>query len=315
MLSSRTGRLPVTLIRIPAVWRLILGAVLISFSAVFVRLVSVPPSVSAFYRMLFGGGILLGILLWQRERPRFTPRSLLFLGLAGGFFALDLVLWHRSILYVGPGLATLLANFQVFVLAGVGVVFFKEHLTWYQWLAIGCAMLGLALLVGSGWGELPPLYHRGVFLGLATAGAYACYILTLRNTRNSSTAGAPHVTITVVSLVAAVILAGVVGAEGDSFAIPRWSDAGWLLLYGLGPQVLGWVLISSSIHEVRAAQVGLILLLQPTGSMVWDCLFFGRRFSAVEVVGAVIALAAIYMGSLQGKAPAKISVDDLEPSR
>ena len=296
-------------------WRLILGAVLISFSAVFVRLVSVPPSVSAFYRMLFGGSILLGILLWQRERPRFTPRSLLFLGLAGVFFALDLVLWHRSILYVGPGLATLLANFQVFVLAGVGVVFFKEHLTWYQWFAIGCAMLGLALLVGSGWGGLPPVYHRGVFLGLATAGAYACYILTLRNTRSGSTAGAPHVTITVVSLVAAVILAGVVGVEGDSFAIPRWSDAGWLLLYGLGPQVLGWVLISSSIHEVRAAQVGLILLLQPTGSMVWDCLFFGRRFSVVEVVGAVIALAAIYMGSLQGKAPPKISVDDLEPSR
>ncbi|HEY1772954.1 MAG TPA: DMT family transporter [Gammaproteobacteria bacterium] len=286
-------------------WRLILGAVMISFSAVFVRLVSVPPTVSGFYRVFFGGLILLGVLLWRRERPRFTRRSLLFLGLAAGFFALDLVLWHRSILYVGPGLATLLANFQVFVLAAVGLLFFKERLTALQWLSIGFAMLGLGLLVGSGWDELPPLYHRGVYLGLATAACYAGYILTLRNVRGSGEAGSSRATITVVSLSAALILAFVVAGEGESFVIPRWSDAGWLLLYGLGPQVLGWVLISSSIDKVRAGQVGLVLLLQPTGSIIWDCLFFGRRFTVVEIVGAVIALAAIYMGTSKPKAPAK----------
>ena len=282
-----------------AIWRLVAGAIMISFSAVFVRLVHVPPTVSGFYRMLFGGLILIAIVASRGERPRFTSRSLLFLGLAAACFALDLFLWHRSILYVGPGLATLLANFQVFVLAAVGVLFFREHLSWLQWVAIGLAMLGLALLVGSGWGSLPPLYHRGVFLGLATAGAYAGYILTLRYARGSGQAGSSLATITVVSLAAAAILAVVVLGEGESFRIPAWSDAGWLLLYGLVPQVLGWVLISSSIHKLRAGQVGLVLLLQPTGSILWDCLFFGRRFTAIEIVGAVIALAAIYMGTLR----------------
>ena len=280
-------------------WQLIVGAVMISFSAVFVRLVSVPPSVSAFYRMAFGSLILLAVILWRRERMQVNARGALFLILAAFFFTLDLVIWHRSILYVGPGVATLLANFQVFVLAAVGVTFFKEHLTWPQWLAIGIAMLGLILLVGSDWSGLPPQYHVGVVLGLITAVCYAGYILTLRGVRMGGESGSPYAIITAVSVITAVMIAAVVAVEGDSFAIHSWSDGGWLFLYGLIPQVLGWVLISHSMNKVGAAQVGLVLLLQPTGAFIWDWLFFGRHFTWPELAGAILALVAIYMGTLK----------------
>ncbi|MGH8400741.1 MAG: EamA family transporter, partial [Gammaproteobacteria bacterium] len=93
-------------------WQLVLGAIMISFSAVFVKLVTIPPTASAFYRMLFGGVILLGVLLWRRERLRLNPIAVVMVLLAGLSFAGDLALWHRSILHVGPGIATLLANFQ-----------------------------------------------------------------------------------------------------------------------------------------------------------------------------------------------------------
>jgi drug/metabolite transporter (DMT)-like permease len=280
-------------------WQLMLGAVMISFSAVFVRLVSAPPSVSAFYRMLFGGGILLVFMLLKREPIRISARAFLILSLAAFFFALDLVLWHRSILYLGPGVATLLPNFQVFILAAAGVLFYKEHLSWLQWLAIGFAMLGLVLLVGTGWSALPPSYHLGVLLGLATAGAYAGYILTLRKLQATGEGGSVYATITVVSLTTALIIAAVVGAEGESFAIPSWGDAGWLFLYGLVPQVLGWVMISNAMPRVGTAQVGLVLLLQPAFAFIWDGVFFGRHFSGPEMAGAVITLVAIYMGSLK----------------
>ena len=42
---------------------------------------------------------------------------------------------------------------------------------------------------------------------------------------------------------------------------------------------------------------GLALLLQPSLSFVWDVLFFARPVSTTEVVGAVIALLAIYVGA------------------
>ena len=277
---------------------LVLGAIAISFSAVFVKLVSVPPTVSGFYRMFFGGLILLGVMLWRRERPQMKPRTWAMLALAALFFALDLFFWHRSILYVGPGVATLLANFQVFVMAGVGVLFLKERLSLAQWAAIVMAMGGLALLVGADWSHLPPLYQRGVFLALISAVAYAAYLLVLRSTRNAE-GGSSFAAITVISLICAAMLAVTLQAEGESFALPRWQDGLWLALYGLVPQVLGWVLISNSMHKVGASQVGLILLLQPACAFIWDGAFFGRHFSGPELAGAIITLVAIYLGSLR----------------
>jgi drug/metabolite transporter (DMT)-like permease len=41
------------------------------------------------------------------------------------------------------------------------------------------------------------------------------------------------------------------------------------------------------------------LLLQPTLSFAWDIIFFGRALTAIEAVGAVIALMAIFLGSRQ----------------
>lgn len=280
-------------------WRLIAGAVMISFSAVFVKLVSVPPETSAFYRMLFGGVILLVIVLWRRERLRLKPAALALLALAALFFALDLSFWHRSILYVGPGVATLLANFQVFVLAAAGVLVFRERLTVFQLVSIPLAILGLMLLVGVDWSKFSSGYRSGVILGLIAAGCYAGYLLTLRRVRVAEISGSSFATITLVSLGAAAFLALAMWPEHASFAIPTWKDAGWLLGYGVFGQVLGWVLISSGISQVRTSQVGLVLLLQPICAFVWDVVIFGRRFNTVEIAGAVLALAAIYLGSVR----------------
>ncbi|MGH8399661.1 MAG: DMT family transporter, partial [Gammaproteobacteria bacterium] len=203
------------------------------------------------------------------------------------------------ILHVGPGIATLLANFQVFILALTGVVLFRERLTTAQMLAIPLAILGLALLVGSDWAHLPESYRIGVGLGLLTACCYAAYILSLRRLRAEASAGSAFAAITSVSLVTAALLGLLMLAEHDSFVIPDMRNAGWLIAYGVFGQVLGWVLISNGIHKVRASQVGLILLLQPLFAFVWDCTFFGRRFSMLEISGAVLALAAIYLGSLR----------------
>lgn len=280
-------------------WQLLAGAVMISFSAVFVKLVSVPPATSAFYRMLFGGLILLGIVWWRRERVHLRAPALAMLCVVAVFFALDLTFWHRSILYVGPGLATLLANFQVFVLAAVGVVVFRERLTLFQLVSIPLAILGLVLLVGVDWASFSADYRWGVILGLLTACCYAGYLLALRRARVSETTGSSFTTLMVVSLSCAGLLALGMWPEHASFVIHNWRDAGWLVAYGVFGQVLGWVLISNSISKVRASQVGLVLLLQPVCAFVWDVLFFGRRFTAVEISGAILAVAAIYLGSVK----------------
>ena len=101
--------------------RLFLGAVLISLSPVWVKLVSVSPTVSGFYRTLIGGTALTVFLLVTGRGLKLPRRALLLLLLAAVFYAADLWSWHRSINYIGPGLATLIGNFQVFFMTLAGI--------------------------------------------------------------------------------------------------------------------------------------------------------------------------------------------------
>ncbi len=277
--------------------QLITGAVLISFSAVFVRLVSVPPTTSAFYRVLIGGAVLVILLVARREPATGLARSWLALLAAALFFALDLGFWHRSIALVGPGLATLLASFQVFVLAIAGVFFFGERGSAALWVSIPMALVGLGLIVGVDWNALPADYRWGVIFGLLTAATYGGYLLSLRRARVLSPSASPMVDLTVVSLATAVLLAISAGVEGESLRIPSWADGVWLTTYAVVAQVIGWLLISRSLPGLPASRVGLILLLQPLLSFVWDVVFFARPVSGREAVGAALALAAIYLGS------------------
>lgn len=277
--------------------RLFIGAALISLSPIWVRLVDVPPSTSGFYRVLFGSAALAVYLIATRRQLQLSKRAWWLAIAAAVFLALDLWFWHRSINYIGPGLATLLANFQVFIMMIAGIVFLKQMPSPVQVLAVPLALLGLALIVGFDWGALPEDYKLGVVFGFLTALTYAAYLLTLRAVRKTSTFRVPTREMAVVSVFCAVLMAMTVLAEGESLAISTYEDLGWLVAYGVLSHCMGWLFIASSLSEVSTVEAGLALLLQPTLSFFWDVLFFDRAMTAIELAGAGIALVAIYLGS------------------
>jgi len=279
--------------------RLFAGAALISLSPVWVKLVDVSPTTSGFYRVFFGGIAISLYLLLSRKQLQFSKRVWQILVLAAVFFALDLWFWHRSIIFVGPGLSTLLANFQVFILMLAGVLLLRQRPSALQIVAVPLALFGLAMIVGFDWQDLPPDYRMGVIYGLLTALVYASYLLTMRFVRKDVASGMPTREIAVVSVAAAIMLGISAVAEGQSLVIPSISDAGWLLAYGVLSHSLGYILIVSSLPQVSTTEAGLALLLQPTLSFVWDVLFFARPMTPAELSGAAIALIAIYLGSRQ----------------
>ena len=146
-------------------WRLALGAMMLSFAPILVRTTTSPPTTSAFYRMLLGGLILLTAMLLRR-RAITVPRAVFLLVAAGGAaFAFDLFFWHRSIHLVGPGLATLLSGFQVFILAVIGILFLGERMRWEIAVAIPAAFLGVAMIIGLDCSALSDDARNGVHLG------------------------------------------------------------------------------------------------------------------------------------------------------
>ncbi len=277
--------------------RLYLGAVLISLSPVWVKLVDVSSTTSGFYRAAFGAAGLCLYLLVTRRALSFSRSMWVLLVLASLFFSADLWFWHRSINYIGPGLSTLLANFQVFIMMFAGIVLLRQPPKLGQMIAVPLALVGLALIVGLDWSSLSEEYRLGVIFGLLTAVAYAGYLLTMRSVRGPAKDRMPTREIAIVSIAVAITLGISAFVEGETLAIPTATDWGWLLAYGLLSHALGMMFIASSLPQVTTTEAGLALLLQPTLSFVWDVVFFARPMSPTEILGATIALIAIWLGA------------------
>lgn len=293
------------------VWML-LGAALIGSNGLMVRVSDVPPTVSAFWRMFLAGWMLVLFVLATRGWRPLPRRAWAWALLPGAAFAVDLWLWHRSILLVGPGLSTLLANAQVFFMALAGVVLYRERIGPRFLGGLVLAFVGLWLLLGGNWAALPQEYRWGVWLGLATGVAYAGYNLTLKRALLEADgagvvdAGGDLARIAQVLAIAAFSCAGLLAiagvAEGASFAIPSWWSFGVLLVLAGAGHCLSWGLISKAMRHLSVAMVGLLLLLQPIVAFLLDMWLLDRATTTREWWGLAFSLAGIFLASLKGRA-------------
>lgn len=272
------------------------GAFIISFSSVLVKTSNVSSSVSGFYRVFFGSCFLVCACIARKEfKKRSLKKNLLTL-LCGLIFALDLWAWHLSIQYVGPGLATILGNCQVFVLSMAGVLLFKEKLGIKFILSIPLAFAGLFLLIGVDIGHLSQDYVLGIVFGLATAVFYSMFLLLLRQLQSDKEDFSLFYYLMLLSVISSLFLGCKIYISNDSFVIPDIGTLLSLLSLGLFMQTGAWVMISNALPKVRASHAGLILLLQPALSFLWDVLFFDRATGIAGWAGVLIVLMAIYFG-------------------
>ncbi len=281
-----------------ALVEMVVGAAVISTTSLFVKWAHVSPTMSAFYRVAFGGVMLLVILVATRRWQRTSLSDIAWLAIPAIAFAADLMIWHRSILYIGPGLATLLGNFQVFLMALAGLVFYRERLGWHFLGGVVLAFIGLYLLVGLDWRAVDAQYQSGVVLGIVTGVAYAIYMLTTRHAQRSGRVQlAPAQLLCVISLLCAVVLGIAALVEGDSFTLPDAQTWSALLALGFFGQVLGWVLLTRAMPRLPASLIGLLLLLQPALSFVFDVILFARPTRTTDWIGVGLSLLGIFIGS------------------
>ena len=291
-----------------AILSLSLGAVMISFSGVWVKVAHVTPNVSAFYRVFFGGIILLGAALYRRELKWPGTRQLILSLLCGFLFALELWFYHYSVEYVGPGLGTIIPNFEVFILAGIGILFLREPVRLVFILSLPLAFVGLFMIVGVNWTHLDKLYRVGIYFGLAAAVGYAAFLLLLRKLQAEQTGVSFFYVIMMVSFGTTIFLAAEMFFSKSTFKIPDLQSFFALAALGLFSQSIGWILITNALPKIRASLSGLILLLQPALAFVWDVSFFQRPTTLVNWLGVLLALTAIYLG-MRGQSVSDDGID------
>ena len=293
----------------------LLGALAIAFSSILVRLSHASPSTAAIFRCAFALPILglLALLEERRLGGRSWSERRVAVG-AGVFFAADLILWHHSIDDVGAGLATVVANIQVVIVPLVAWALLSERPGRRTLAALPIALFGVLLISGvleSGTYGRDPM--RGTLFGLAAGLAYVGFLLLLRRSNSDLRRVAGPLfdataTATVVAVAAGLVI-------GDADLTPAWPGVGWLIVLALTSQVIGWLLITTSLPRLPAAITSLTLTVQPVGSVALAALILSEAPTLLQLVGVAIVLVAVITATAPGRSALSKQVLRLRPKQ
>ena len=285
--------------------QLLAGAAIIGSNGLMVRMAAMPPTAVAFWRMLLAGVMLAALVSARHGWQRLPRKAWWWLAVPVVAFAVDLWMWHKSILLVGPGLSTLLANAQVFFMAIAGVLLFGERLNARFVAGVLLAFSGLWLLLGADWATLPAQYRWGVWLGLGAGVCYAAYNVGIKRSQAEAGAGRVRVPVEQVLCYAAfgsALCLGLIGwAEGEAFAPPSLRSWGVLLALAAFGHCLSWVLISRAMGMLPVALAGLLLLAQPIVAYLLDVVFLDISISPRQWLGLAVSLAGIFVAGMKSR--------------
>lgn len=272
---------------------LILGALAIGFSPIFVKLSHVDPTATAFWRVALS---LPFFLLWAARQKGGRDQEKLkslkdykWLIFGGFLFGIDLAFWHWSLQHTLVANASLLSNLTPIVVAIGSVYFFKDILKGKFWLGLLLAILGAALLAWNGLGKERIF---GDTLAIITAFWYGSYLLVVVWLRRF------FKTATVMlwtGFFSALFLIPISLAT-ESQLIPQTLDA-WLVVLGLAfiCQFLGQGLIAYSLAHLPAAFGAITLLLQPVVAAAAAWVLFGEILGGYDFLAGAAILTGIIL--------------------
>ena len=272
-----------------ALGALILGAVLIGFAPIFVRLTDVGYTACAFWRVALSLPVLGVLLQLQGGFSSARSEGLKWLLLAGLFFGGDLAVWHQSIRYTSVANATLMANIAPVFVTLAAFLIFGERFRWSFVAGLALALTGAAVLVSNSL-RLGRDSVFGDLCGLLAAVFYAGYILLVSRSRGRYSAAAVMFWTT---LATATLLLIVTLLAGERI----WPQSlhGWLVLLGLAllSHCAGQGLIAYALAHLPAAFSAVGLLVQPLAAAVFAWALLAEPFGPRQAFGGAVVLAGI----------------------
>ncbi|MBL8378855.1 MAG: DMT family transporter [Burkholderiales bacterium] len=200
------------------------------------------------------------------------------------FFILALTLTSTANTFVLMSVAPLMT-------AVVGRVALGERVAPLTWAAIAVALAGIVIMFGADFGTGAGGHWLGNLLALGIPFAYAVQIVFVRRI-TGPTAAPPD-------LMPVILIGGIFAATPAAFLAGSLAvggtDLALLALMGCVQLGLGCYLMTLAVPHLRAAEIGLLSLIEPILAPVWVWLGVGEEPGIAALTGGALILGAMFV--------------------
>ena len=261
---------------------LLAGNVALALGPWSVRLADTGPVSAAFWRLALAVPVLVLLARWSGQRlTGFGKAVWIAIAIAGFCFALDIAFWHIGIGMTRMANASLFGNSGSIVMMIWGLVALHRAPHAREWLALGAALGGGAILLGRSL-NIAHVTLLGDLFCIAAGLLYSVYLIALQHHRAelggwsllswSSIAGLP-------------VLLGMALWLGEPVWPHNW---GPVVVLALLSQLIGQGLLVYSLRHFSPLVIGLALLTQPAVAVSVGWLVFGEVLGPLDIAGMVL---------------------------
>jgi drug/metabolite transporter (DMT)-like permease len=280
----RTSRLPASLALLAAVAG-------IAWSAIFVRWAGAPGAVSAFYRVLVAGVVLIPSWALSGTGKQVGTRARWTAVLGGVFFALDIALWNTSVMHTGAAIASILGNNTPVFVGILSWLVLHRRPGGSFWIGLSLSVAGcLLIMLGPVHAGSAPITLLGNLMAIAASLFFAGYLVTTERVRREMDTLSFNALAIAGSIATMLIVCLVMRLPLTGYPPRAWAA---MIALGLVSQLAAYVALVYALGHLPATltSVGLLGQVPSTAFLAW--LLLGEPLTPVQIAGGAVVLAGI----------------------
>lgn len=278
------------------------SSVAYSTAGFFTRLISLDVWTVLFWRGVFAGLFIAGVIVWQHRRG--TVEAVRAIGVPGlvaaALSSLATILFINAFRRTSVADVTIIWAAAPFVTAALGWVWLGERESWTTLAASTAALIGVIVMVR---GAVTEGHLFGDLLAFGVTLCMAVMMLIIREHRDT-----PMLPAACLSALLCSLVVWPVAAPGSAHP----TDMGSLFLFGTTQLGLGLLLLTLGTRLISATESALMSALEAPLAPLWVWLAFNEIPSLAAFAGGVIVLTAVSahivassrVASREGRSPA-----------
>ncbi len=187
-------------------------------------------------------------------------------------------------------------------MALLGLIVFKEFLTFIKTSGIIIAFFGLILLISNGdFSSIDLISNKGDFLVLGSAFTWSIYSMV---NKKISLNYPPMMTILFLFLMMAIIISPFTINEKAVQSVNNLSLIGWSAIFFLGVFCSGaaYVMWAQALKEMESTKVGAFLYFEPFATVIASWIILNEEITFLMILAGIIITAGVILVNVNLKA-------------